>query len=65
VWSALHNRLLRFDKDGYRKANCQLYTPDGTRLDANSILVEKDRILIGSDPLGIFEFDRPDIKLGQ
>jgi hypothetical protein len=65
VWIALHNRLLRFDKDGYRKATYQLYTPDGTRLDANSILVENDRILIGSDPLGIFEFERPDIKLGQ
>jgi hypothetical protein len=65
VWIALHNRLLRFDKDGYRKATYQLYTPDGTRLDANSILVEKDRILIGSDPLGIFEFERPDIKLAQ
>ncbi|MDQ1408670.1 MAG: hypothetical protein QOJ41_405, partial [Acidobacteriaceae bacterium] len=65
VWIALHNRLLRFDKDGYRKATYQLYTPDGSRLDANSILVEKDRILIGSDPLGIFAFERPDIKLGQ
>jgi len=65
VWIALHNRLLRFDKDGYRKATYQLYTPDGTRLDANSIVVEKDRILIGCDPLGIFEFERPDIKLGQ
>jgi hypothetical protein len=65
VWIALHNRLLRFDKDGYRQATYQLYTPDGTRLDANSIVVEKDRILIGSDPLGIFEFERPDIKLGQ
>jgi hypothetical protein len=65
VWIALHNRLLRFDKDGYRKATYQLYTPDGTRLDATSILVEKDHILIGSDSQGIFEFDRPDIKLGQ
>jgi hypothetical protein len=65
VWIALHNRLLRFDKDGYRKATYQLYTPDGTRLDANSILVEKDRILVGSDPLGVFEFERPDIKLGH
>ncbi len=65
VWIALHNRLLRFDKDGYRKATYQLYTPDGTRLDADSIVVEKDRILIGNDPLGIFEFERPDIKLGQ
>jgi hypothetical protein len=65
VWIALHNRLLRFDKDGYRKATYRLYTPEGTRLDANSIVVEKGRILIGSDPLGIFEFERPDIKLGQ
>jgi hypothetical protein len=65
VWIALHNRLLRFDKDGYHKATYQLYTPDGTRLDANSILVEKDRILIGNNSLGIFEFERPDIKLGQ
>jgi hypothetical protein len=65
VWLALHNRLLRFDKEGHRKATYQLYTPDGTRLDANSILVEKDRILIGGDPLGVFEFERPDIKLGQ
>src|ERR1700719_3621927 len=65
VWIALHNRLLRFDKDGYHKATYQLYTPDGTRLDANSILVERDRILIGSDPLGVYEFERPDIKLGQ
>jgi hypothetical protein len=65
VWIALQNRLLRFDKDGYRKATYQLYTPDGTRLDANSIVVEKDRLFIGSDPLGVFEFDRPDIKLGQ
>jgi hypothetical protein len=64
-WIALHNRLLRFDKDGYHQATYQLYTPDGTRLDANSILVEKDRILIGSDPLGVYEFERPDIKLGQ
>lgn len=65
VWIALHNRLLRFDKDGNRKATYRLYAPDGARLDANSIVIAKDRILIGSDPLGIFEFERPDVKLGQ
>jgi hypothetical protein len=63
VWIALHNRLLRFDKDGNRKATYQLYTMDGTRLDATSIVVEKDRLMIGGDPLGIFEFERPDLKL--
>jgi hypothetical protein len=65
VWIALHNRLLRFDKEGNRKATYQLYTPDGTRLDANTILIEKDHILIGSDPQGVFEFERPDTKLEQ
>jgi hypothetical protein len=65
LWIALHNKLLRFDKDGNRKATYHLYTPDGTPLDANSLLVEKNRILVGNDPLGVFEFERPDIKLEQ
>ena len=65
VWMALHNRLLRFDKDGNRQATYQLYTPEGARLDATTILIEKDRILIGSDNLGIFEFERPELKLAQ
>lgn len=65
VWIALHNRLLRFDKDGNRQATYQLYTPDGARLDANTILIDKERILIASDPQGVFEFERPDAKLAQ
>lgn len=65
VWIALHNRLLRFDKDGNRQATYQLYTPDGARLDANTILIQKNRILIASDPQGVFEFERPDTKLEQ
>jgi hypothetical protein len=65
VWMALHNRLLRFDKDGNRQATYQLYTPDGARLEATTILIEKDRILIGSDNAGIFEFERPELKLAQ
>jgi hypothetical protein len=65
VWIALHNRLLRFDRDGNRKATYQLYTPEGTRLDATAILVEKDRLIIGGDPLGVFEFERPDLKLRE
>jgi hypothetical protein len=65
VWMALHNRLLRFDKDGNRQATYQLYTPDGARLDATTILIDKDRILIGSDNAGIFEFERPELKLAE
>ena len=65
VWIALHNTLLHFDKDGNRRASYQLYTAEGARLDANTILVEKARLLIGSDPLGVYEFERPDKKLSE
>jgi hypothetical protein len=65
VWIAVGNTLLRFDKEGNRRASYQLYTPEGARLEAKVILVEPDRLLIGSDPLGIYEFDRADKKNSQ
>ncbi|MDP9146241.1 MAG: hypothetical protein M3N22_01165 [Acidobacteriota bacterium] len=65
VWIALHSRLLRFDQEGNRQATYQLYTPEGTRLEASTILVDNNRIIVGNDPLGVFEFERPDIKLEQ
>ena len=63
VWIALYNTLLHFDKEGYRRATYKMYTPQGARLEANTILVEQDRLIVGSDPLGIYEFDRPDKKI--
>jgi hypothetical protein len=63
VWIALYNTLLHFDKEGNRRATYKVYTPQGARLEANTILVEKDRLIIGSDPLGIYEFERPDKKI--
>jgi len=62
VWMALYNTLLHFDKEGNRRSSYKVYTPQGARLEANVILVEKDRLIIGSDPLGIYEFNRPDKK---
>ena len=62
VWIALYNTLLHFDKEGNRQATYKIYTPEGARLEANTILVEQDRLIIGSDPLGIYEFERPDKK---
>jgi hypothetical protein len=62
VWMALHNTLLHFDKDGNRQSEYQIYTKDGARIEANVLLVEENRLLIGSDPLGIYEFERPDKK---
>jgi hypothetical protein len=62
VWMAVGNNLLRFDKEGTRRAAYKLYTPEGARLEPNIILAEKDRLLICSDPLGIYVFERPDKK---
>jgi hypothetical protein len=62
VWVALYNTLLHFDKEGNRQATYKIYTPEGARLEANTILVENDRLIIGNDPLGIYEFVRPDKK---
>ena len=62
IWMGVGNNLLRFDKEGNRRDSYQLYTPDGARLAINTILITKDHMLIGNDPLGIYEFNRPDKK---
>src|SRR3974390_729145 len=59
VWMGLHNTLVHFDKEGIRRSEYLIYTPNGTRLEANVILVEEERLLIGADPLGVYEFPRP------
>src|SRR5579859_4171953 len=65
VWMGVRNTLLRFDKDGTRRASYQIYTPGGARLEASVILVEKDRLIVGNDPLGIYVFERPGEKILQ
>jgi hypothetical protein len=62
VWMALGDDLLHFDKEGNRRASYHIYTPEGSRLEANVILIDEHRLLIGSDPRGIYEFARPDKK---
>ena len=62
IWMALNNNLLHFDAAGNRLATYKIYTPAGARLEATTILVEKDQLLIGSDPLGLYLFSRPDKK---
>jgi len=62
VWIAIGNMLLRFDKEGNRRATFRLYTPDNARLEAVAIVVEKDKLIIGGDPIGIYEFERLDKK---
>jgi hypothetical protein len=60
VWAAVGNTLYHFDKDGRSLASYKAYTAEGTAVQPVAILVESKRILLGSDPLGVFEFTRPD-----
>lgn len=60
VWIALRGLLLHFDREGSRRGAYRTFTPEGARLEPTSILVEPERLLLVADPLGIYEFPRPD-----
>jgi len=60
IWGAVGNTLLRFAKDGTPIASYPTYTAEGAAVEPVAILVEAKRILLGSDPLGVFDFARPD-----
>lgn len=64
LWIAVGTLLMRFDKDGQRLSSFRTYLPYGARLEASQILVEPNRLLIGADPQGIYEFPKPE-KLPQ
>ena len=55
-WLALGNLLMHFDNADNNTASNRVYTTYGTRMVPNSIFVERDRLLLGNDPLGIYEF---------
>ena len=57
-----HHALLRFDKDGIARNSYLLYTPEGGPLEVTSIVVNKQRLLIGSEALGVYEFAHPSKK---
>jgi hypothetical protein len=60
VWLAMGAVLVHFDRDGNPRGTYRTYTPEGARLETIAILVEPTRLLLACDPLGIFEFARPD-----
>ncbi len=60
VWLAIGTLLMHFDRDGLRLASFRTFAPGGARLEAVTILVEPDRLLIGTDRQGIYAFPRPD-----
>ncbi|MGB6546070.1 MAG: hypothetical protein WBE97_10660 [Candidatus Acidiferrales bacterium] len=60
LWVSAGTLLLHFDKEGDRVASYHTYTPSGGRLEVTTILVESDRLLLGADPFGLYEFALPD-----
>lgn len=60
VWTAVGDTLVHLDSSGNRLDMYYLAISDGASLKPASILVEADRILIASDPWGVYEFPRPD-----
>jgi hypothetical protein len=50
---------MRFDKDGQRLASFRTFLPRGGTLEASQILVDHDKLLIGADPQGIYEYPKP------
>ena len=64
LWIAIGTLLMRFDKDGQRLSSFRTYLPAERGWRHPQILVEPDRLLIGADPQGIYEFPKPE-KLPQ
>jgi len=62
VWAAIGDELLHFDQDGSRRSAYHMTTKAGTPIEASAILVEHDRILVGDDPNGIFDFAYPEMR---
>jgi hypothetical protein len=60
IWIALGGVLLHFNRDGDRRGTYRTFTPEGARIEPTAILVEPQRLLLAADPLGIYEFPRPD-----
>jgi hypothetical protein len=60
VWAAIGTKLLHFDKDGAEIGSYFVTAPNGVPLHADAILVERDRLLLASDLLGVFSVARPD-----
>jgi len=59
IWIAVGDELLRFDKDGARTGLYRTLSPAGAPLSTKLILVEPDRLLLGTEAWGIFDFARP------
>jgi hypothetical protein len=58
VWLALGNLLMHFDNADNNTSSNRIYTTDRARMVPDFVFVEKDDLLLGNYPLGIYEFPR-------
>jgi hypothetical protein len=63
MWAAIGDDLVHFDKDGALVGYYCLSTTDHSAIRPTTILVESNRILVGSNPFGVFQYARPDKPL--
>ncbi len=59
-WAAIGPELVHFDKYGNAMDTYYMTTPEGSLLQITAIVVEPNRLLIGSNSGGIYDFARPD-----
>ncbi len=59
IWIAIGNELRRFDKNGVPIGSYRTLSPAGAPLSAKAILVEPDRLRLGTEAWGIFDFAKP------
>jgi hypothetical protein len=60
IWMGLGDQLVRFDRDGNRRATYRTYTKEGGRVVPVTILVEPERLVLATNAAGIYAFGRPD-----
>lgn len=60
VWATIGANLVHLDQDGNLEGYYCLSTSDQAPIKVSTILVEPNRILLGIDPFGIFQYPRPD-----
>jgi hypothetical protein len=65
IWAGIGDTLVHFGKDGNLVGLYYLTLASGMSLKPTALLVEPDRLLIASDPWGVFEFARPDKPSSQ
>ena len=63
IWLALGDTLVHFDREGHTLEDGPIYALPRARMAPSFVLVEADRLLLGNDPLGIYEFARTNSKV--